>query len=134
MGKVFSWRAASTIEEWSRARACRLVQLHAIKEIALAQYFAICPCNVVAQVATTVMSLKKKGHRLFEDDKCVIGGYRTLCHIFRLKNGRLPFFKDTVAFAPCQSPCPIYFNMAKFQKVFTGRTECSRGPHAARGP
>ena len=44
------------------------------------------------------------------------------------------YFKDTVAFAPCQSPCRIYFNMAKFQKVFAGRTECSRGPHAARGP
>ena len=44
------------------------------------------------------------------------------------------FFKDTVAFAPCQSPCRIYFKVEKFQKVFAGRTECSRGPHAARGP
>ena len=60
MGKLFSQRAASTIEEWSRARACCLVQLLAIKEIALAQYFAICPCNVVSQGATTVVSLKRK--------------------------------------------------------------------------
>ena len=38
--------------------------------------------------------------------------------------------KDTVAFAPFQSPCRIYFNLAKFQKVFAGRTECSQGSHA----
>ena len=78
VGKPFTRRAASTIEEWSRARASCLVQLRAIKEIALAQYFAICPCNVVSQGATTVVSLKKKGHRLFEDGKCVIGGNRKL--------------------------------------------------------
>ena len=81
VGKLFSRRAASTIEEWSRARACCLVQLHDIKEIALAQYFAICPCKVVSQGATTVVSLKnkkKKDHRLFVDGKCVIGGNRKL--------------------------------------------------------
>ena len=61
VGKLFSRRAALTIKEWSRARACCLVQLHAIKEIALAQNFAICPCNVVSQDARTVVSLKKKG-------------------------------------------------------------------------
>ena len=60
VGKLFSRRAASTIEEWSRARACCLAQLHAIIEIALAQNFAICPCNVVFQGATTVESLNKK--------------------------------------------------------------------------
>ena len=56
--------------------ACCLVQLHAIKEIALAQNFAKCPCNVVSQGAKTVVSpkKKKKGHRLFVDGKCVIGG------------------------------------------------------------
>ena len=42
--------------------------------------------------------------------------------------------KVIAAFAPFQSPCRIYFNMAKFQNVFAGRTECSRGPHAARVP
>ena len=60
VGKLFSRRAASTIEEWPRARACCLVQLHAIKEIALAPYFAIGPWNAVSRGATTVVSLKKK--------------------------------------------------------------------------
>ena len=86
----------------SRARACCLVQLHAIEEIALAQNFAKSSGSVVSQRAKSVVSLKKKkkGHHLFVD-----GNYGL-----------------------CQSPCRIYLQMAKFQKVFAGRTECSRGP------
>ena len=36
VGKLFSRRATLTIQEWSRASAYNLVQLHAKKEIALA--------------------------------------------------------------------------------------------------
>ena len=63
MSNLNEQRAASTIGEWSRARACCLVQLHAIIEIALAQYIAICPCNVASQRAKSVVSLKKQNER-----------------------------------------------------------------------
>ena len=57
VGKLFSRRAALTI---SRARACCLVQLHAIKEIALAHNFAKSSGSVVSQRAKLVVSLKEK--------------------------------------------------------------------------
>ena len=45
---------------WSRARACCLVQLHAIEEIALDHNFAKSSGSVVSQRAKSVVSLKKK--------------------------------------------------------------------------
>ena len=57
VGKLFIWRAALTI---LRARACCLVQLHAIEEIALAHNFAKSSGSVVSQRAKSVVSLKKK--------------------------------------------------------------------------
>ena len=59
---------------------------------------------MVSQGAKTVVSLKKK------------------------KGRRLPV--DDI----CVIGGAIVGFVAKFQKVFAGRTECSRGPHSARGP
>ena len=130
VGKLFSRRAALTISRvvegqgLSRTAAC--YRRNSINSQFCEMFWQ---CGISARKNGGVPKKKKKGHHLFfVDGKCVIEGNCRLRRIFRLRKRRLPFFKDTVAFAPCQSPCRIYFKMAKFQKVFAGRTECSRGP------
>ena len=87
-----------------------------MKEIALAQNFATCPNNVVSPGAKAFS----------EDGKCARSGAIVRLTHFPSKGGAMTFFfRDIVAIAPCQSSCS---RIEKFQKVFAGRTKCSRGP------
>ena len=60
------------------------------------------------------------------------------CGISGRKNGGVSKKKKKGHRLPVDSICviggAIVGSVAKFQKVFAGRTECSRGPHVARGP
>ena len=57
------------------------------------------------------------------DGKCVNGSNLSSDAFSIQGKGDDLFFRDTVAFALCQFPCPIHLHVEKFQKVFAGSTE-----------